>query len=384
MIQQTSLEQVLSHFHLPLPEQTTGEYRMPCVFNENCAESSYGSLTVNQSDAAKRIFCHSCGVRGNLLTLLWGLSQHCPPTSGKLRGDEFKETVALLKEILGEEPHEQETSENTTTEQVSTIEEAVFNIPLYESDNERARELVTLYETLIVHPDEMNPDAAAYFRQRPWLTPDIARQWRMGYLPHSAKSLLRGRIVYAYPNEQNDILTYFGRDPAYNRKWHEWKQKGAREKNKPMKHRFVKGFQRGLELFGQNGIQRLSENRLQESLQQLGLAVVEGPNDVIRLDCLNVGAVGLCSNQATDDQITKIVAFARQVARGQVVLLPDCDPEGETGFKELLWKLNEQPDIRVKLGWSSGMFEGRFAGRQPESLTDEEWNECLRPTLLRH
>lgn len=379
LIQQTSLDQVLSHFHQPLPTQTTGEHRMPCVFNENCAESSYGSLTINQSDVAKRIFCHSCGVRGNLLTLLWGLSQHCPPTSGKLRGDEFKETVVLLKEIRRNETHEMQSPEKPVPAESLPPEDLAFNTPLKDSDNERARQLVTLHETLITNPDEMNPAAAAYFRKRPWLSPDVAHQWRMGYLPHSAKSLLRGRIVYAYPNEQNEILSYFGRDPAFDQKWNAWKQSGAREKNKPMKHRFVKGFQRGLELFGQNGSQRLAEHRLQESLRQIGLVVVEGPNDVIRLDCLNVGAVGLCSNQATDTQVSKIVTFAKQVAGGQVVLLPDCDSEGEAGFKDLLWKLNEHQGIHVRLGWSSAMFDSQFANRQPESLTTQEWSEISAP-----
>lgn len=382
LIQQTSLEQVLSHFHLPLPDQTTGEHRMPCVFNENCAESSYGSLTVNQSDVAKRIFCHSCGVRGNLLTLLWGLSQYRSPTSGKLRGDEFKETVALLKEIQGNETHKKQSPEKPVPAESLPPEDLTFNIPLKDSDNERARNLVTLHETLIVNPDEMNPAAAAYFRKRSWLTPKVARRWRMGYLPHSAKSLLRGRVVYAYPNEQNEMLTYFGRDPAFDQKWNAWKQSGASEKRKPMKHRFVKGFQRGLELFGQNGSQRLAENRLQESLRQIGLVVVEGPNDVIRLDYLDVGAVGLCSNQATDNQIAKIVTFAKQVAGGQVVLLPDCDPEGESGFKDLLWKLNEHQGTHVRLGWSSAMFDGQFDQRQPESLTDQEWFKILRPSLI--
>jgi hypothetical protein len=67
LIEQTSVEQVLSHFGQPLPEKTTGEHRMKCVFREECHNSSYGSMTVNLSDPAHRIYCHSCHIRGNLL-----------------------------------------------------------------------------------------------------------------------------------------------------------------------------------------------------------------------------------------------------------------------------------------------------------------------------
>ena len=67
-------------------------------------------------------------------------------------------------------------------------------MPLKESDNERVRELVSLDEQLLIDPGEMSPKAAAYFRERPWLTPDVAHKWRMGYLPNSAKGLLRGRV----------------------------------------------------------------------------------------------------------------------------------------------------------------------------------------------
>ncbi len=140
-----------------------------------------------------------------------------------------------------------------------------------------------------------------------------------------------------------------------------------------MKHRFVKGFHRGIELYGQHGRERLADGRLTPALEESGLVVVEGPNDVIRLDCLDVAAVGLCSNKATDEQVEKITRFARQVAGGKVVLLPDNDPEGEEGFRELLWQLLQQDGLSIRLGWSSKTHGGRFAGRQPESLSLEEW-----------
>jgi len=53
--------------------------------------------------------------------------------------------------------------------------------------------------------------------------------------------------------------------------------------------------------------------------------------------------------------------------------MPDNDPEGEEGFKELLWRLHEHDAIMPRLGWSRKMLDGIFDDRQPESVTVEEW-----------
>jgi 5S rRNA maturation endonuclease (ribonuclease M5) len=374
LIEQTSVEEVLSHFGQPLPEKTTGEHRMKCVFREECHNSSYGSMTVDLSDPAYRIYCHVCGTRGNLLTLIHGLANHRPPTGDKLRGSEFKEAVQTLQEIHG---RVQQRSSEDARPRVATPppskepEPPAVNIPLKDSENVRARELVHLWEDLIADPAEMSPAAAAYFRKRPWLTPEVARKWKMGYLPHSGKSLLRGLVVYAYLDERGEVLSYFGRDPDFERKEAEWIKNGRTEKSKPVKTRFVKGFHRGLELYGQHA-SRLKDRQIKESLAKHGLVIVEGPNDVMRLDCLGVAAVGLCSNRATDEQIEKIVRFAKAVANGKVLLLPDLDDEGEAGCKELLWKLCQGGGINVRLGWPSRCCSRNLKNRQPEDLSDED------------
>jgi ABC-type thiamine transport system substrate-binding protein len=87
---------------------------------------------------------------------------------------------------------------------------------------------------------------------------------------------------------------------------------------------------------------------------------------------LDVAAVGLCSNKATDEQVQKLVRYARQAADGRVLLLPDTDEEGEAGFQELAWRLLEE-GIAVRLGWSRAMLGGAFADRQPEELSAYEW-----------
>lgn len=385
LIEETSLEAVLTHFEHPLPTVPGHEFRMPCVFSEGCTGSTYGTLTINRNDPAKVIYCHACGIRGNLLTLLFGLQHRRPPTGGKLRGNEFRESVETLQKIqrLFESPTPKEMSSPAPASpqpsaNASSAPDPV-NIPL--KDQEKTAGLVNLWEEFVTDPAEMPPEAAAYFRKRPWLTPEVCRQWKMGYLPRDGRSLFRGQIVYAHQNVAGDILTYSGRDPQFDRKWEAWIRDGKPESQKPQPHRFVKGYFRGQEVFGQS-TERLRDRRLKESLGASGLVVVEGMNDVMRLDALGVTAVGLCSNKATDAQIEKLVQFARQAALGRVVLMPDNDDEGIAGFKELLWELSER-GLDVRLAWSRKSHGGRFDGKQPEDLTEDEWRMILEPGLKR-
>ncbi len=382
LIAQVTPQQVAAFFGVPFPACASGEVRIRSVFAEHeKGENSYGALTINLDEPQNPIYCHVTGTRGNLLTLIHGFKHHRPPVSGKLRGDEFKEAARILQEIAGSVdrvmsglPVPDVAAPVSSEAKPQTTEPIRRNIPLKDSENERARSLVTMHDQFVVDVAEMSPAAAAYFRSRPFLTPEVCRKWRMGYLPHSASSLLRGRFVYAYTDEQDHILSYFGRDPQFDQHWLEWEQAGRPDDKRPMKHRFVKDFHRGLELYGQNGTARLKEPHVREALASIGLVVAEGPNDVIKLDTLGVAAVGLCSNKATNEQVEKIARFAKRLAAGRVVLMPDNDAEGEDGFKELLWRLSQHDGVTVRLGWSSTMAGGAFAGRQPESLSFEEWN----------
>lgn len=51
----------------------------------------------------------------------------------------------------------------------------------------------------------------------------------------------------------------------------------------------------------------------------------------------------------------------------------DCDTEGENGMKQCLGYVAQVAPIR--LAWTSKMFGGKFKGRQPETLREEEWSE---------
>ena len=180
---------------------------------------------------------------------------------------------------------------------------------------------------------------------------------------------MRGKIVYPMLSDEGEVLTWFGRDPDYEAKYGRWLAAGKQGKE-PAKTHFVKGFHRGLELFGQFQILHGAD---QEKLNRLGLIVVEGPNDVIRLDTLGVPAVGLCSNRIGREQVARTVALAEQLAGGRVTLMLDCDVEGENGAKQALWELAQTCGVR--LAWSRSMHGGKFADRQPESLSCEEWEE---------
>ena len=399
-IQATAPQQAAAFYGYPWPDGTVGqnEVRLQCLFNEPCHDSTYGNMQVNLDKWWNPVYCHSCHIRGDLLCLMWGMKYRTPFEGDRLRGGQFKEMMADLRTMNtgGESPIPAAAGvEAAVPRQKAPVEAPeqpgapavpaalAINVPLKDSDNERARELVNLNELFVTDIGAMNPAVAAYVRARPYLTPELMERWAMGYLPSNAKGLLRGHIVYGMFDEHDDVLSWFGRDVYHDAKMQKWAAAGCDPAKKPAKHRFVKGFHRGLELFGQNGRRRIQENpHLRESLQRLGLVVVEGPNDVMRLDAIGVAAVGLCSNHATDEQVRKMIRFAKETAGGRIVLMGDNDEQGEAGFKELLWRLSSCGDIETKLGWSKQSHAGQFDRMQPEDLSDDQWHAIV-PGLLR-
>ena len=110
--------------------------------------------------------------------------------------------------------------------------------------------------------------------------------------------------------------------------------------------------------------------------------MVEGFNDVIGLDTLGVPAVAIMSNAITEAQVFKVERWARQIANGRVSLLFDADEHGDAGAKEALVKFAER-GLDVRNGWSRAMHGGKFAGRQPEMLSLEEWQQAITPAIGR-
>lgn len=383
---QVTLEQAAAFYGVALPElHSTGqEIRTRCFLNcGRTEETGDRAMAIRSDSSVKKWRCHQygCGKGGNLVSMC-GLMKFGPECD-RPRGQQFKAIRDDLRAMAAGAVSPAAAS--ATEPAAATADEQVsVNLPLAQSPNERARGLITLDEKFLVEPGpEMNKAAAAYFRQRPFLTPDVCRKWRIGYLPRDvggekAGGTMRGRIVYGYQSPDGQILTWFGRDPQFEEKHGKWVAAG-RQGREPTKVHFVKGFHRGLELFGQHNLHadRVEQDD-REKISSFGLIVVEGPNDVIRLDTLGIPAVGLCSNTITTEQAKRVANLAHELGDGTVTLMLDCDSEGENGMKQALPALAKH--CRVRLGWSREMYDGRFSGRQPESLTPDDW-EHLRTTI---
>ena len=392
LIEQIDLETVLRFYGVAdsVELQRSGnEVRMRCLLN--CGkESETGdrAISVRTGDPAKRWKCHQyeCGKSGNLVGLI-DLLKDGPNMGGRPRGERFKAIARDLEAMancVASAAAEIVTADGQESPE-RRAEPPKVNLPLSRSEKVAARALVNLDEKLLRVPDEnMNKHAAGYIRSRPYLNPELMGKWRMGYLPHDtggdkSGGTMRGKIVYPMLSERGEVLTWFGRDPQYEVKRANWESSGRDPKREPRKHHFVKGFHRGLELFGQHA-RRLDEPGFREAIAEMGILLVEGPNDVIRLDALGVPAVGLCSNRITGDQVQRLAGWAKKLSGGLVTVMLDCDAEGERGSQQTVYELARH--CNVHLAWLPTMFNGRFRGKQPESLDLEEWS-AIRDALRR-
>jgi len=378
LISQVPLEQALAYYDVQLPEihRIGNEVRMRCFLNcGRTEETGERAIAIQADHPAKLWRCHQsgCGRGGNLVSLI-DLLKPGAHSEGKPRGDRFKAIIAdLLAMVEGKTAAEitQEVRESPAAE--AKPQKRIGNVPLAESPNERARGLTNLDEKFVVDVAHMTPKASAYFRKRPFLTPEMCRKWRMGYLPRDtggdhAGGTMRGRIVYPMLSEEGEVLTWFGRDPEYEGKMHEWIV-GGKQGREPEKYHFVKGFHRGLELFGQH---HLRDGDFRQRAQATGLLVVPGANDVMGLELLGVSAVGVCATTVTAEQAEKLGGFSRQTG-SIVTILFDCTEEGELAARVALVELARH--CAVRLAWSQTMHGGAFKGRQPESLSAGDWRE---------
>ena len=381
LLPRISVEDVCRFYGVELPElkRIGSEVRTRCFLA--CGrpdETGDRALAIQAEDPTKRWFCHryGCGKHGNLVGLC-ELLKGGENGGGRPRGQGFKTIAADLRSMAEGLLSPPEPSASPTAP-AAERKKPLRNLPLARSENPRARGLVTLDEKFVRDVAAMPPPAAAYVRKRPWLAEEVQRKWRMGYLPRDtagdkAGGTMRGSIVYPLLSERDEVLTWFGRDPTFEEKHRRWVQ-GGRGGPEPEKFHFVKGFHRTLELFGQQS-SRLDEPGHREALDRHGLVVVEGPNDVIRLDALGVPAVGVLSNVAAKEQVAKIARLAGAVARNRVLLMLDCDSEGENRARKALYDLALCCEVR--LAWSPESHGGRFKGRQPEGLTVEDVRSVL-------
>jgi hypothetical protein len=380
-----SVEQVLTHFGLAheIAHRIGHEIRTRCFLNCGKTEPTGDRVLAIQNKDVKRWCCHryECPHKqgGNLVGLV-DLLLPGANSNGRPRGERFKEVLGTLQQIAGETNWP--VPAPAREEAPAVAAPAPVNVPLAESPNERARGLINLHEKFVTDPAMMPPSAASYFRRRPYLTGDVAAAWRMGYLPRdsggdASGGTMRGRIVYQLWDEQGRVVGYCGRDPDFEAKHAAW-LKAGRQDTEPTKVAFPKGLHRGLLLYGEP---RLHEPSVREQVQTLGtLLAVEGPNDAICLGLLDVPAVAVLSNRITTEQAEKLARWSAELGDVPITLLFDLDPEGETGMQQALVELAQRCPVR--LGWSRSLFGGHFKDRQPESLSDEEWQTIrghLRP-----
>jgi hypothetical protein len=377
LMAQVPLERVLSFYGVDLPhlQRVGDEIRTRCFLAcGRSGETGERAIAIQADHPAKIWRCHhtGCGKGGNLVSLC-DLLKPGEGGGGKPRGERFKEIIRDLQAILAGEPSPAAAQAPAEPTQATVVKRR-GNVPLAASNNERARGLVNLDQKFVVDPAMMSPKAASYFRHRPFLTTEMCHRWRIGYLPRDsggdhAGGTMRGKIVYPMLSEDGDVLTWFGRDPEYEGKLHEWTC-GGKQGKEPEKYHFVKGFERGLELFGQ---ERMREEGVQEKLRGVGLVVVKGPNDVMALDALGVPAVGLCATAITSEQAQKVSRLAREVGGNRVTVMLDCTEAGSLAARVIAADLAQV--CAVRMGWAEGMHGGTFKGREVESLMDGEWSQ---------
>jgi hypothetical protein len=396
---ETTLDEAARRCGVTLELYGTGSnVRMDCPFH--CPGDHVGKHELSVSRDGDKLFCchaYSCGFRGNLLLLMHGWLTGSRPASGTLKGEDFRRVRDVL---LG---HAAEKSSPPSAPEQPSVKSSVAtserkpdrNTPLAQSENAKARELVGLEQLLVTDPAEMSPSASAYWRQRrQFFTAEICSDWGVGFRPTKNDDdkrgwSLRGQVCYRFLSEDNKDLCYVGRDPEYEQKLAMFEsltaeQRLAQKLKAPIKHRFPTGFHRGLELYGQHSSRLERHTEYKELIARHGILVVEGFNDVLALDCLKIPAVAICSNRITHEQVAKVTRWAKLLAQGKVTLMFDCQDTGDEGAKEALWLFAQiAPDINVRLAWSKRMHGGKFSGRQPESLTLEEWEGVIRPAIVR-
>jgi hypothetical protein len=383
---QTSLEEAAKLCGVQLDIRGQGkEVRIDCPFGCEGDHCGRKEIAINTDNPQKVWLCHAyqcTKFRGNLLTLMHGWITGTKPAAGRLTGAEFQRVKGVLS---GKRMHVAVpvAASQAKSAQQSPPPTPPRNFALIDSPEEKVRELHNIDEKFIVDVATMNPAAAAYVRRHRSLSSESLKKWRSGVLPNDGGGdkrgwSLRGNIIYPVLSEDGKVLAWVGRDVQYEAKEQEFGRltpAGREGKEPPAKHRFPKGFQRGLELFGQQS-SRLQEPGYREAIGKHGIIVVEGFNDVIGLDNIGIPAVAIMSNRITEAQVEKVTRWAKRLAGGRVTLMFDCEPSGVDGAKEALWEF-AQRCLDVRLAWSPTMHAGEFSGRQPESLSRAEIDSLL-------
>src|SRR5207249_844856 len=186
---------------LPELHQIGKEIRVRCFLAcGKTKETGDRAMAIQAASATKNWYCHQygCGKSGNLVSLC-DLLKPGDVAAGRPRGARFKAIAAdLLAMTKGEGPTE---GVAPAPRAATPVPESKVNVPLAQSENERARALTELDRKFTLELAEMPPSASAYFRRRPFFSPEVCRAWRVGYLPRDTGEdkgggTMRGKIVY--------------------------------------------------------------------------------------------------------------------------------------------------------------------------------------------
>ena len=144
---QTTLQEAAAKCGVTVDMHGSGrQVRLDCPFG--CPGDHVGKreLSVDTGNPQKVFACHAyqCQVRGNLLTLMHGWLTGTRPTGDKLKGEKFKRVRGVLTGSATPLPSGVSQQPKPAAEQRTV--EPPRNVPLAESANEKARELVTLDE----------------------------------------------------------------------------------------------------------------------------------------------------------------------------------------------------------------------------------------------
>ena len=63
-----------------------------------------------------------------------------------------------------------------------------------------------------------------------------------------------------------------------------------------------------------------------------------------------------------------------------VSVMFDLDREGMNGSQQAILEIAMR--CRTRFAWTAELAGGQFNGRQPESVTLEEWETAIRPALI--
>lgn len=376
LLERTTLQQFIDHYDFDTEVRRKGnEERIRNPFAcEKCSGNNQ-AVSVNWKAAVFTSHCYHCSVKGRIATLLFGMKYGRQPSGGKLKGDEFKDIAVDVAQVAGarrpnaESPPLTETPVKASAQLESDLEKEKpvgrkTNLPLHRNPDERIARLVHLSDELIRDPAAMSGRAQSYLANREYMNEEMMEKWDVGYLPANSRSSLRSRFVYTLRNERSEKIGYVGRDLAFDDKLRKWED-SDRTKQRPVKAKFPPGFARGEFLYGAEA-SRLKSEQARHQLQQTGLVVVEGMNDVIALAAHGILSVSVCSNRIAAGQLDKLVRWSHAFAGGKLILLFDNDKEGYEGAIDSLQRL--APHSYVSLAWTPDSAAGEFRNRQPEQL----------------